>query len=143
LVAAWFGQIGSDNSVDALMDALKDEDSYVRSNAAEALGRIGSERSVDVLLAALKDKDVIPRSVAEALGKMSDTALANGLARALSYDNSFVRQKAAQVAGYYTTDKQVLATLQHLAANDPAEEVRAAAHDAAEKYANKLRHFAQ
>jgi hypothetical protein len=38
-------------------------------------------------------------------------------------------------------DKQPLAAFQHLAANDPAEDVCADASAAAEKYANKLRCF--
>jgi HEAT repeat protein len=137
------GKIGSERSVEALRVALKDEDRNVRWNATEALGKIGSERSVEALVAALKDEDSsVRRSVAQALVRMSDAALVNGLARALSYNNSFVRQKAAQVVGYYTIGKQLLATLQHIAANDPAEEVRTAAREAAEKYANKLRYFA-
>ncbi|MGH7600070.1 MAG: HEAT repeat domain-containing protein, partial [bacterium] len=76
-----------------------------------------------------------------ALGEIGDETLANGLARALSFNNSFVRQKATQVVGYYATDMQMLATLQHMVANDPAEEMRTAACEAAEKYANKLRYF--
>jgi hypothetical protein len=67
--------------------------------------RSSNWRSVDALLLALKDQNHdVPLYTAEALGRMSDTALVIGLAHALSYKNSFVRQKAAQVAGYYTTD---------------------------------------
>ena len=137
------GKIGSVHSVDALLLALKDDDNYVRERVAQALGEIGSERSVEALMLTLKDENSDVRgSVAEALGKVSDTILAEGITHALSHNNSFVRQKAAQVIGYYTTDKQVLIKLQHLAKKDHSKEVRTAAREAAEKYANKLRYFA-
>jgi len=137
------GKIVGERSVDALLLVLKNEDRIMRFCAAEALGKIGSERSVDALLLALKDEDnYVRQNAAAALGKMSDTDLTIGLSRALSDNNSFVRPKAAQVVGYYTTDKQVLATLHHIAASDSTEEERTAAREAAEKYANKLRYFA-
>ena len=138
-------QIGSERSVDALITALKDGDHFLRPSAAKALGQIGSARSVSALIAALKDKDraYVGWSVAKALEVISFKTLSKGLIHALFHNESFIRQKAAQIVGYYTTDKQVLATLQQMAANDPAEEVRTAAREAAEKYANKLRYFGE
>ncbi|MEO0160809.1 MAG: HEAT repeat domain-containing protein [candidate division WOR-3 bacterium] len=44
---------------------LKDEDSYVRRYAAEALGKIGDNRAVEPLIAALKDEDSDVRRYAE------------------------------------------------------------------------------
>ena len=138
------GQIGDERSVDDLLLVLNDEVSEVRCRAAAALVKIESKRSVDALLLALKDKDWnVGESAAKALGKMSDMALVNGLTHSLSYDDDFIRQKATQVIGYYTTDKQVLSKLQRVAKKDRSEEVRAAAREAAEKYANKLRYFSQ
>ncbi|NUO81103.1 HEAT repeat domain-containing protein [candidate division KSB1 bacterium] len=141
--AVAIGKIGSERGYDALLRALRDEVFVVRMGAAEALGKIGRERSVSALLLAWTDEDKYVReTAAETLGIMNHTAIAMGLTCALFYDNSFARQKAAQAIGYYTTDKQVLATLRYMADNDPAEEVRTAAREAAEKYANKLRYFA-
>jgi len=116
----------------------------VRQHAAEVLGKIGDARAVVDLLVALQDEESVVRlSAAKVLGKMSEVALANGLVQALFHDASFVLQKAAQVVGYYTIDQRVLVILQHLAAKDPVEEVRTAAREAAEKYANKLRYFSE
>ncbi len=136
-------KIGYKRVIGALILALKDENKDVRQYAAEALGKVGDKFAVSELLIALKDNDNSVRSnSAKALEMIGDKTLADGLAHALSYKNDFVRQKAAQVVGYYTADKQVLATLQQMATNDPAEEVRTVAREAAEKYANKLRYFA-
>jgi len=44
--------------VEALIMALRDEDSDVRKAAAEALGEIGDKRAVGVLISALEDKDL-------------------------------------------------------------------------------------
>jgi hypothetical protein len=143
--AAWaLGQIGGKPAEAALLVALQCERITMRESAAKALGKIGGERAVEVLVAAFQEEDIYMRkNAAEALGMIDEKALVNGLIRALKNKNNFVRQKAARIVGYYTTDKQELATLQHLAANDPAEEVRTAAREAAEKYANKLRYFAE
>ncbi|NPA39743.1 MAG: HEAT repeat domain-containing protein [Thermodesulfobacteria bacterium] len=47
-----------EKNVEALIMALRDEDSDVRKAAAEALGEIGDKRAVGVLISALEDKDL-------------------------------------------------------------------------------------
>ncbi|MGQ3684302.1 MAG: HEAT repeat domain-containing protein [Candidatus Loosdrechtia sp.] len=55
----------------ALIEALKDKDSWVRWNAAVALGEIGDVRAVDALIQAFKDEDSRARErTANALGKI-------------------------------------------------------------------------
>ena len=60
--AGALGEIGSEKAVDALIKALNDQDSYVRSTAADALGKIGSEKAIDALVNALNDQDLYVRS---------------------------------------------------------------------------------
>ena len=72
------GQIGSDSALSNLLQALKHEDSTIRSSAAFALGKISSETVVPELLQALNDNseesDVI-KNIAYALGKVGDCNL--------------------------------------------------------------------
>ncbi len=84
------------------------------------------------------------RSAAEALDKIDeidDSALAAGLARALSHVDEFVRRKAAQVVGYYTADVRMLDELARLADADGSEQVRSAARESRAKYERKLAYF--
>ena len=54
-----------------LINALKDEDKYVRGSAAVALGNIKSDTAVQPLINALKDEDKYVRgSAAVALGNI-------------------------------------------------------------------------
>jgi HEAT repeat protein len=54
-----------------LIQALKDNDSQIRANAAEALGNIGDTRSVRPLIQALKDDNINVRNeAAHALDKL-------------------------------------------------------------------------
>jgi predicted NACHT family NTPase len=62
------------DALELFLADLKDQDSYVRGLAAEALGQIGSERAVDKLMAVMKDKDQdsgMHWRAAEALYKIS------------------------------------------------------------------------
>ena len=75
-------------AVAPLLAALRDEDRFVRSSAAEALGEIGDVRAVEPLVAALKDKESLVRaSAAKALGEIGDVRAVEPLvAAALSPD---------------------------------------------------------
>ncbi len=56
-----------------LIAALKDSNSYVRGNAAEALGKIGNAEAVPELIAALKDSESYVRGyAASALGNIGN-----------------------------------------------------------------------
>ncbi len=67
------GKTADSNSVESLIAALKDDNKYVRSNAAEALGKIGDIRAVEPIISALKDNDdFVRRSSVVALVKIGD-----------------------------------------------------------------------
>jgi HEAT repeat protein len=77
-VAEALGKIGFP-AVVPLIQALNDENGYVRAGAAEALGKIGDKRAIEPLIQALRDDNLL-RSVrsgvraraAEALGRIGD-----------------------------------------------------------------------
>jgi HEAT repeat protein len=59
-------KFGIGNEVFVIISALKkDEDYYVRANAAEDLGEIGDVRAVEPLTQALQDEDTWVRICAE------------------------------------------------------------------------------
>jgi HEAT repeat protein len=71
-------------AVEPLIAVLKDKDSEIRENSAEALGEIGDARAVDPLIAALKDNDKDVRwHAASALGEIGDTRAVEPLIAAL------------------------------------------------------------
>lgn len=72
-------------AVEALVEALRDEDRFVRCHAADALRRIGDARSVQPLVQALKDEYEIVRLYAmEGLGRVGDAAAVEPLIRVLN-----------------------------------------------------------
>jgi len=67
--------------VQPLIEALKDENKYVRKCAAEACGKLGDERLVEPLIEALSDADwFVQEKAAAALGKVGDTRAIGPLA---------------------------------------------------------------
>jgi len=71
LIAKRYSEIGDERVVEQLIQALKDENRYVREEAAMALGEIGDKRAVEPLINALKDEDSDVRmEAAEALDQM-------------------------------------------------------------------------
>jgi hypothetical protein len=75
------GEIGADGrtATPALIEALRDENHYVRSHAAQALGSMGPAalEAVPALLKALWDKDAdVPKCVMEALRRIGTTQAA-------------------------------------------------------------------
>ena len=57
-------KLAAKKDIEGLIKALKDKDSDVREEAAEALGEIGDDRAVEPLTKALKDEDSSVRSKA-------------------------------------------------------------------------------
>lgn len=64
------GEIGDPCGVEALIEALRDEELKVRVSAAKALGAIGDQHAIDPLIASLCDphEDAEVRACAEGLG---------------------------------------------------------------------------
>ncbi|HZW25201.1 MAG TPA: HEAT repeat domain-containing protein [Gallionella sp.] len=86
--------------LDALLVALKDESSEVRSNAAGALLRTQNQAAIEALLIALKDENSKVRSsAASALRDTQNPAIIEALLIALKDENSEVRSSAASALG--------------------------------------------
>lgn len=135
------GRIGTEETVKLLTEAIADSDPYVRESAAWNLGMIGSEQSIEALLKAVRDKD--PRtqdSAAWTLRSIKPEVLTTGLLRALSNEDSYVRKRACQVIGYYTSDQQILKRVADLAVADTALSVRRVAKEATIGLSYKFRH---
>lgn len=93
--------------VPALIEALKDPDWRVRSDAASGLGMKGheAEPAIPFLIEALKDENWVVRSIAakalgeiiaKALGKIDDRRVIRSLVKARKDKNGFVRVAAAK-----------------------------------------------
>ena len=96
--AVWaLGQIGDPRAVEALEEALKDEDVYVRGGAALALGQIGDAGAVEALKEALKDTDAyVRRNVTWSLAMLRDPRAVEALEEALKDQDEIVRKNAAE-----------------------------------------------
>jgi HEAT repeat protein len=55
----FFDRLGDRNAVDILLQALKDDDDYIRYPAAQALGNIGAEKSIGALRIAFETDKVL------------------------------------------------------------------------------------
>ena len=89
-----------DSAVEALNEALKDEDAEVRENALFALSQIEGRRATEALIAALKDATPQVREKAVwGLGMRHSDAAIDPLIGALRDSNSQVRERAAWALG--------------------------------------------
>lgn len=96
--AAWALRMGGSQAVDALGDALGDEDEWVRFGASVVLAKIG-QPALRPLITALHHQSILTRAnAAEALGRIGDRRAANALARMLT-DDPFVSFQAAVSLG--------------------------------------------
>ena len=83
-------------SLNAIIPRLKDENKDVRKNAAGALREIGDARAVEPLTEALKDESgEVRRRAAWALGEIGDTVAVEPLIEALRDEDEKVRSGAA------------------------------------------------
>lgn len=88
------------STIEALTEALRDEDADVRQHAVFALTQIGGPRATQVLMAALKDADPDVRAKAVwGLGIRPGDGMVDLLAGALRDSHPEVRQKAAWSLG--------------------------------------------
>jgi vesicle coat complex subunit len=130
MVVDALGKIMGQAAVPALIAALKDQDSLVRTEAASALGQIG-QPAVPALIAALKDQDSEVRSQAAlALGQIGKEAkdAVPALIVALKNESWLVRYRAASALGEIGQDaKDAAPELTVIARNDRCLEPREAA----------------
>jgi HEAT repeat protein/energy-coupling factor transporter ATP-binding protein EcfA2 len=112
------GQIGSEKAVDALILALNDKDSYVRSTAALALGRINSEKAVDALISALNDEWDVCLSAANALRQIGAEKAVNALISTMHYNGMPICQIAAEALGRVGSEEAVEALISALKVED-------------------------
>jgi HEAT repeat protein len=86
----------SEKAIPELVQALEDEDSFVRWNAAEALGHIGSETVVPQLIQLLEDEDSFVRMRAtDILGHIGSEVITPQIVKLRKDKNNFVRNSAA------------------------------------------------
>lgn len=94
------GKIIGPRLTQALIDALKDKDSYVRGKAVEALDKLENKSAIPALIEALKDKDPAVRiAIAEVLGKLGDASAVPILIDALKNADYDVRVRAVDALG--------------------------------------------
>lgn len=128
------GEIGDPRAVGPLIQALKDENDFVRLEAAEALGKIKDARAVKPLTQALKDEyEWVRFRATVALGKIGSKAeeAVPALAKALKDEYDFVREEAAEALGEIGDARAVEPLTKAL--KDEEEEVQEAAQEALEK----------
>ena len=101
-------QLPTELTIPALMDALKDNDSAVRSSAATALGWLKADSTIPDLITLLKDNEIeVRRSAADTLGLLkADSAIPDLIA--LLKDNELeVRSSAADTLGLLKADSAI------------------------------------
>lgn len=80
-----------------LVQALADEDRWVRYLAADALANIGATNSVDSIISLLRDPDQDVRfAAAAALGKLGNPKAVKSLQEVLKHDNGYVKVAAEE-----------------------------------------------
>lgn len=80
-----------------LVQALADNDRWVRYLAADALANIGATNSVDSIVSLLRDPDQDVRfAAAAALGKLGDPKAIKSLQEVLKLDNGYVKIAAEE-----------------------------------------------
>ena len=80
-----------------LVQALADDDRWVRYLAADALANIGATNSVDSIVSLLRDPDQDVRfAAAAALGKLGDPKAIKSLQEVLKRDNGYVKIDAEE-----------------------------------------------
>ena len=94
------GRLKRIRAVKPLLEALKDEEEYVREAAVWALGEIGHKTAVEPLMLAVNDRDRYVREGAvAALGKIKDPGVVQPLVRALQDHDESMRRAAEEALG--------------------------------------------
>ncbi|OQW83451.1 MAG: hypothetical protein BVN30_06010 [Proteobacteria bacterium ST_bin16] len=124
------------DTLQVLIDALMDEDPFVRSDTAYVLGKIGDKAAVDALMLTLMDENYYVRSrAAVALGKIGDKTAVDALIPTLKDKDSSVCSSAIYALGEIG-NKAAIDTLM-LALKDENFHVRSNAANALGKIGDK------
>ncbi len=98
-----------------LLEALRDEDEWVKVGAVHVLGRIESEKSVSPLISLLEYRERRVRDeAAVALGRIKSDRAAAPLIGLLRHEMSYIREEAAWVLGEMRSKDAVLPLIQVL-----------------------------
>jgi serine/threonine-protein kinase len=112
-------EVGTAASVKFLLEAVADEDWWVRSRASDALARIGGEKVVSAVLELIKDKDEdIRRAAIEILNSCNDKRAVDHLIEATKDSDWWVSERAADALAGMGDKKAVPAILDMLTRND-------------------------
>lgn len=107
-VATAYGEIGSSQSVDWLIDAVtNDDDRHVREASVAALGAIGDPRAIDTLLEIIKNgPPQVRRRTIAAITVFDDERIEPAIRRAALDRNPGVREAAEMVVGKQISDNR-------------------------------------
>jgi HEAT repeat protein len=115
--------------VPVLLDALREDQGWVRARAAQALGAMRAEAAGPALVEALMDEAPFVRAgAAQALGALRAEGAVPALLEALKGKNDLVRTRAAEALGALRAEGAVPALV--VALNDKEWRVRAGAAEA-------------
>ena len=93
------GKVGGEKGVEPLIQALKDEELFVRKTAVKALGEVGDERAIEPLIQALKDTHRgAQEEISWALEKIGEPAVGS-LIQALKDEGENVRLETSKILG--------------------------------------------
>ena len=107
------------HSLSTTAEPTKAEQILIRPNASEEIAKVGAKYAVARYIENLRSSDFDVRfDMAEALEKMQQKKLVNGLVNALDYHSSFVKKKAALVLGYYSISEQALELLSKMSTDE-------------------------
>jgi len=94
------GASGNSNAVEPLIEALEDEDDFVRNFVVRALGSIGDARALEPLVKATEDPNLlVRRSAVAALGNLGNPEAFDPLIKAFNDGHFMVRRSAAAALG--------------------------------------------
>lgn len=102
------GDIVDNNAGEALLEALKSDNSVVRSSSAYGLRCTIDNKKIQPLIIALEDDDSTVRANAvESLGISHDERAINHLIKSLDDSEETVREKVVQALGFFKNDSVI------------------------------------
>jgi len=126
----FLGRVGGPEVIEGLARAIR-HDSMTQLSAIVALSNIRDALIVRPVLEGLGPSvNAVSQTAAEALARLEDSVLYEGLLKSFESDSRYARRKAAQSIAYYATDERAGNELSVLAINDSGGRVRSEANQA-------------